>query len=466
MTETIVLFSILLAMIAVLIVLYSKKSRSHSEISEAYDGIYSKYKNVVDIDALVKEKESRIDELNVEITKLESEFSYKSAELNSDYKNKRTIFEKLVLEIQSLEEDLEMMDYGLYKPHFDYDTSEEYKKALSELRGAQKERVRAKQAAVCDTEWAVEGSKQKGKQQVNQYIRIMLRAFNGECDAAVANAKWNNVTKMEERISRSYHAINKVGSGMGIEIVNQYLDLKIDELHLAHEYQEKRYEEKEEQRRIREEMREEERARRELEKAQQEAEKEEQRYEKALEKARTEMLVATGDELDKLNEQIAQLEQQLESAHEQKERAISRAQLTKSGYVYVISNIGSFGDHVFKIGMTRRLEPMDRVRELGDASVPFTFDVHAMIFADDAPALENALHRSFEQKRVNMLNNRKEFFNVTLDEIEQIVSDNFGQMEFTKLAEAKEYRGTVALLQEGKEKEELELIAQFPDSLE
>jgi len=121
------------------------------------------------------------------------------------------------------------------------------------------------------------------------------------------------------------------------------------------------------------------------------------------------------------------------------------AQQTKSGHVYVISNIGSFGDNVYKIGMTRRLEPLDRVKELGDASVPFIFDVHAMIYSDDAPALENSLHKLFDSQRVNLVNSRKEFFKVTLEEIELQAKKTSSSVEFIKTAEAKDYNESKAI---------------------
>lgn len=454
------------AIISLLITLYIKKHNALKEKENDYNQIYNQYKDVVDLDRLIKDRENNIDKLNQDITELETEFKVKTTELNLDYKNKRSVYDQLMHEIELLEENLEMTSYGLYQPHYEFDTSEEYKQVLDGIRKSQKEMVKNKTAVVSHTEWTVDGSKTKGRQQVNQYIRIMLRAFNGECDAAVAKVTWNNITRMEERIRRSYDAINKVGTNMRIEITDKYLNFKMNELHLTHEYEQKKYEEKEEQRRIREDMKEEERAQRELEKAQIEAEKEEQRYEKALDKARKDVEKATGDKLTKLNEQIAQLEQQLEAAHEQKERAVSRAQVTKSGYVYVISNIGSFGDDVYKIGLTRRLEPMDRVKELGDASVPFTFDVHAMIFSEDAPGLENTLHRSFNDKRVNLVNQRKEFFNVSLDDIARVVQENHSEIEFTKLAEAKEYRETLARLREDLEKETETKVSTFPDELE
>jgi hypothetical protein len=142
------------------------------------------------------------------------------------------------------------------------------------------------------------------------------------------------------------------------------------------------------------------------------------------------------------------LEKKLEEAQANKERAIARAQMTRSGHVYVISNIGSFGEDVFKIGMTRRLDPMDRVRELGDASVPFQVDVHAVIYSEDAPNLENALHRTFHHRRINLVNYRREFFKATLDEIAEAVRNHHGDIEFTRLAEAKGYRQSLALIRE------------------
>lgn len=191
-------------------------------------------------------------------------------------------------------------------------------------------------------------------------------------------------------------------------------------------------------------MRDEIRAEREMEKAKAEAEKEQNKYEELLRRAVEQAERAQGEELERMNAQIALLRQQLDEVKE-KERKISEAQKTKAGYVYVISNIGSFGENVFKIGMTRRLEPQERVDELGDASVPFSFDVHAMIWSENAPDLETKMHREFENRRVNRINSRKEFFRVGLDEIESIAKKYKADVEFTKLAEAKEYRQSLAI---------------------
>ncbi|HEX2955531.1 MAG TPA: DUF4041 domain-containing protein, partial [Chitinispirillaceae bacterium] len=279
----------------------------------------------------------------------------------------------------------------------------------------------------------------------------MLRAFNGECDAALAKVRWDNAIKMEERIQKSFETINKSGEVNRSHITDEYLILKLNELRLTHEYQEKIKQEKDEQRQIQEEMREEENARKEIERAKEEAEKEEARYQKALEKAREEAQKVSGEKLDKLNDKVKQLEEKLKAAQELKERAISRAQITKSGHVYIISNIGSFGENIFKIGMTRRLEPMDRVKELGDASVPFPFDVHAVAYSENAPDLENRLHKQFETRRVNLVNNRKEFFSVSLDEIETWSKNSNIDLRLTKIAEAKDYRESMAIRAKGKD---------------
>ena len=304
--------------------------------------------------------------------------------------------------------------------------------------------MKSGRAAVCGTTWQVAGDAKAGQLMTKQYLTLILRAFNGECDAAVAKVAWNNIVKMEARIEKTYETINVMGGTMQMRITPDYLDLKLAELRLEYETDQKRHDELEEQRRIKEQMREEERAMREAEKAKQEAEAEEARYEKALEKARAELAQAKGDSLELLQQKIQHLDAALHKAHELKEKATSMAQLTRSGYVYVISNIGSFGENVFKIGMTRRLEPKDRIRELGDASVPFEFDVHALVYTEDAPSLENVFQVRFRDRAINLINPRKEFFSVSIDDIESVAKEIGGKFELTKLAEARDYRESLA----------------------
>jgi hypothetical protein len=363
----------------------------------------------------------------------------------SDMAAFQTSIDQLRAEFNALDEEANLQSFGFYKPRYAFADALSYQRKLDEIRECQKRMIRNKSAAVCPVEWAVNGSKVEGRKQINQTLKLMLRAFNGECDAAVAKVKSNNALVMETRIRKAHEAINGMAEVQTCHIASDYLNLKLEELFLAHEYQEKLQEEKEEQRRIREQIREEEVALRELEKARLDAEKEERRYSEALRKATEEAERAVGEKQQKLMWQVEELQRRLAEARTNKERAIAQAQLTRSGHVYVISNVGSFGEQVYKIGMTRRLDPMDRVKELGDASVPFPFDVHAIIYSDDAPALENKLHRLFHQRRINLVNERKEFFRVTIDEIARAVRENHGEIDITLAAEAAEYRKTVSM---------------------
>lgn len=231
-------------------------------------------------------------------------------------------------------------------------------------------------------------------------------------------------------------------------IAPTYVELRVQELRAVHEQRERIQAIKEEQRLIREQMREEEIAQREMERARQEAERDEARYAVALEKARQDAEWAQGAKQAELLERIAEMERLLTEAQTNRERAIARAQMTRSGHVYVISNIGSFGEHVYKIGMTRRLDPLDRIRELGDASVRFEFDVHAVIYAEDAPSLEAELHRVFDHRRVNLVNARKEFFHVDIQEIEREVRQRHADILLTRVASAEEFRKSAAILAE------------------
>lgn len=267
----------------------------------------------------------------------------------------------------------------------------------------------AKDATICPTTWTVDGSTAKGQTMINRQSKLTLRAFNGECEAAIANVRWNNFNAMEKRIQTAAEQINSANASMSLRINPEYIKLKLEELRLTHEYREKQKAEKEE----RAEMARAEREEKKLLAEAEAAEKKEREYQRLLDKARSEV----GADQAK----IAELEAQLAEAHAATERAKAMAEMTKSGYVYIISNIGSFGEDVVKIGLTRRLDPDDRVRELGDASVPFSFDTHAMIYSDEAPALEAALHREFADRRINTTNFRKEFFRVGLEEVEEAV---------------------------------------------
>lgn len=343
-------------------------------------------------------------------------------------------------EQQEYQIDAQIREFGLYQPSFNLEDSGRYKAALQENYERQKAMTRADEAARCQKTWAVDGDYQKGRRMTDQYLKLMLWAFNGECDALISQVRYDNVEKIKERVRKLFERINKLGQEKSCAITEAFLELKLQELALVHELNEKKQAEAEEQRMLREQMREEEKARRDLERVQQEAEREAARYQMALAKAQKEAEKAHGHKLATLQGEIERLGQLLTEANARKDKAISQAQLTKRGHVYVISNIGSFGENVYKIGMTRRLDPMERVDELGDASVPFRFDVHAMIFSDDAPRLESTLHRLLDHRRVNLVNPRKEFFSVTLEEVQRLVAAHHGEFQLTLVAEAEEYR--------------------------
>ncbi len=375
------------------------------------------------------------------VTSQKKELETLLSALRSSYKEKKAIFDGLVKEAAIYDEEIQLAELGFYKPHFEFDASQDYKDQIADVRGSQKQMVSGKTAIVCDEEWTVEGSRARGQTMTNRNIRLTARAFNNECDAAVSSVSWNNAQRMEQRIGKAFDAINKLNQTNRIRIDQAYRDLKIKELQLTYEYRQKRQEEKEEQAEVRRRMREEAKLLQESDKAI----NDEKKYEQLLERAKQEAAGATAENLESLQAKIAALTGDLKSAHEKSERAMSMAQKTKSGHIYIVSNIGSFGDDVYKIGMTRRLDPVDRVKELGDASVPFRFDIHAIIYAEDAPAVESALHNSFEAKRVNLVNNRKEFFHVSVGDVRDEVRKLFPGAEFTEVGEAQEYRETLAI---------------------
>jgi hypothetical protein len=320
-----------------------------------------------------------------------------------------------------------------------FDTSAEYAIALAANKDRQKEMISAGTAVVCSIEWTVNGSKREGETMSSRAIRMVLRAFNNECEVIIGKVTWKNYDASRERIRKSAEAINKLNESNHIGISDQYIKLKIDDLRLTYEERQRKREEQERLRDERAAAREEEKAQREIEAEIRRAMKEEGERLAALEKARAELAAATGAQLDRLNQRIIELEDLASRAHDAKERAISMAQQTRIGHVYIISNIGSFGEQVFKVGMTRRIDPMERIIELGDASVPFPFDVHALIFTQDAPGLERSLQQALEEYRVNRVNPRKEFFRVPAAKVKAILADKLPDLPFREEPEAQEY---------------------------
>jgi hypothetical protein len=271
-------------------------------------------------------------------------------------------------------------------------------------------------------------------------LEFILDAFLGKAETIIGKVKSDNYGKLKQELIDSYNLVNINGDAFGTQIKSEFLDLYQDKLKWASILQKIKKDQQEEQRRIRERMREEERVRKEAERVQKEALKEEEAVQKALAIAYEKMAKATEEQKAKYEQEIGELNRRVSEAEEKRQRAISMAQQTKMGHVYVISNIGSFGEDVFKIGLTRRLEPQDRIDELGDSSVPFEFDVHALIKSDDAPALEHMLHKHFVLNQVNKVNHRKEFFRVPLTKIREEVEKLGLEATWTMAAEAVQFK--------------------------
>lgn len=379
--------------------------------------------------------QDRINNLNTQINSMNADISQKQRNL-FDLDN--TIREKQSRIIQ-LDEQLYFEEFGLYKPKFDFVNSDQYKQRISQIRENEKMLIKNNRAVTGFSNWQVNGSTSQGRKLVKDTQKLLLRAFNNECDDAIEKVKYNNYELSVKRIHTSCDTISKLGKIMGISITNEYRNLKLTEITLAFEYRQMKQKEKEEQKALREQLREEAKLQKEIEAERKKLQKEETHYANALAKINL--------QLSKEPENVDLLEKQteLQNHFDEIQKAIKnvdyREANKKAGYVYVISNIGAFGENVYKIGMTRRLDPTERVYELGDASVPFNFDIHAMIFSDDAPKLEAALHKAFENKKLNMVNTRREFFKVSLDEIKTVVAQNYDKtVEFIDFPDAEQYR--------------------------
>uniref|UniRef100_A0A486XH82 UPF0325 protein YaeH n=1 Tax=Rheinheimera sp. BAL341 TaxID=1708203 RepID=A0A486XH82_9GAMM len=327
--------------------------------------------------------------------------------------------------------------YGLLDELAEMYSFEDAGQELKRARERTKLLVNSGRAAACDY---VEAHRSQTA------INFVIDAFNGKVDSILARGKTDNYGKLEAEIKDAFALVNQNGVAFrNARITDEYLAARIEELHWATAVHVIREAEKEEQRQIREQIREEEKARREFERAIKDAAKEEAAIQKAMEKMQAQLEKATEEQRAAFELQLSELQDKLAEAEAKNQRALSMAQQTKTGHVYVISNIGSFGENVYKVGMTRRLEPMDRVKELGDASVPFPFDVHAMIWSEDAPALERDLHRYFLRAQMNKVNPRKEFFRLNIEDIKAHVEGLGHQGSWTITAAAAQYRETLEI---------------------
>ncbi len=412
-----------------------ENERLRTQIKELENSKSQLQARVAELEAFLTPEHRDLVRLRGELEELNRTISYRRQDVSvliGEIEAKRA-------QITSFDEQIMFESFGLYTPRFNFAKAEYYKTRLDEIRKRQKIMISEGTAVTGNKSWTVNGSEPQGRKVLKDMQKLLLRAFNSECDDIVEKVKYNNFDNSVKRIRASRDAISKLGAIMSISITETYLNMKIDELTLANEYAIKKQEEKEAEKEARARLREEAKLLKEIEEERKRLEKEQTHYLNALAKLNTQL--AQNPNSPELNEKRLELEQHIADAEKAIKDVDYREANKRAGYVYVISNVGAFGENVYKIGMTRRLDPQERVDELGDASVPFAFDVHAMIFTDDAPALEAALHRAFEDKKVNMVNPRREFFHVTLDEIKAVIRQNYDKtVEFTDIPDAEQWR--------------------------
>lgn len=368
-----------------------------------------------------------------------SELEQRLAELQRAVRDLTEEHARLQAQVIETRDVVMLQEVGMYEYAHPLDSSAVMKDMLARLDQEIESAMKSGRAVTGTNKWAINGSERDGAKMVGDFCKLMLRTYNTEVDNLVRTLKPYSLKAAVERLQKSRAAISKLGSSMKIEITDGYHALRVKELELTADYLAKLAEEKEREREERARLKEEETARREYEREQARLEKEKAHYELALNALRL-----RGDA-----PAIAEAEQKLGEIQSAIEGVVTRSANIRAGYVYVISNIGSFGETVVKIGMTRRLDPMDRVRELGDASVPFRFDVHAVIFSDDAVSLENALHARFAAQRVNFVNAHREFFRASpLDVKEALLTLQGSLLTFVETPEALEWHQSQSRLRE------------------
>lgn len=375
-----------------------------------------------------------VDGARKELIKLKNKY-----EMN---KNDLLELEKKVIETAN---EVDIQEAGFYELDFDIATSTEYKTAMIKLQDSQKKMVKNKSACEFSSNITWNSSLADGRKMVRQSVKMKLWSFNTHCDNVIVKVTYRNRDLSERKIRRAFEILN---ANDNLSLISyDYLHLKLEELDATFKYKEQLEHEKDLLREQREHEREEKKLQQEIARERAKIEKDETHINTELARLQK-LLFEERNDRQTLQKEVDGLEQKLQKLNARKEEVDFREAHAKAGYVYVISNVGAFGKDVIKIGVTRRLEPIQRINELGDASVPFRFDVHALIFSDQAFMLEKALHERFSRQRVNQVNGRKEFFQVPLEEVRKAIIQEFsgGSVEFHMRPEAKEFRQSVEKL--------------------
>lgn len=346
--------------------------------------------------------------LELAIKELESS----KAALHSDLDALKKEIEQEKFDLVEVNEQKILQDVGIYQFNHPLAHASDYKESLKSCRDARKAELKRELEQTKETDWKVNNSVVQGRKMLRQTTKLMLEAYNAALENCVLTLKPFTLDRAIDRMDKTRERIRKNGQVLGVEVSDTYHRLSIRELELTADYLVKKEEEKEALRAEKEREREESQARREYEAEKKRLQKEKDLHLRALAK----MAVERAEERAELERKIGGLD---DAIHEVEEREAN----IRTGFVYVISNVGSFGQDIIKVGLTRRLDPLDRVRELGDASVPFKFDVHALIFSHDAVSLEKELHERLADVRVNAVNQRREFFYATPEQVQKIVEE-------------------------------------------
>ncbi|MEU6189247.1 DUF4041 domain-containing protein [Nocardia sp. NPDC047038] len=328
----------------------------------------------------------------------------------------------------TVDDALVLQEVGIYEYHHPLENADSYKQALAELRADVREAVKTSEAIVVAKKFSFNNSLAEGRRLTADLSKLMLRAYNAEAENCVRTIRAGNLDTAKRRLDKAAKDIEKIGAAMQMHVSTAYHALRVKELELTADYMMKVQEEREAAREERERLREERKVEQELAAERERLEKEQAHYRAVLQR-----LTAAGQDTRDIEDQLTRITEAIAQND-------YRAANIRAGYVYVISNIGAFGPNVVKIGLTRRLEPLDRVRELGGASVPFPFDVHAVYFSDDAVTLESELHKEFASARLNHANPRREFFFASPEEVRRVLAKKVGNLlDYNDSPEATQY---------------------------
>lgn len=435
------------------------KIAKEKELKEYDEQISKLNRKKEKIEIIINSKQDVLKEITSELDNYGEKVSLKKS-IENDKKELSKLHQQiddLKKQVISYDDQINIESYGLYTPHYSFTSSPEYKEKLDNIRALQRSMIKNNKAGLITHQMLFNNSVAEGKKMQRENIKQLIRTFNVECEAAINKATISNMSRIEQRIKKSFETLNKLNERNLIVLSKRYLNLKLDELHLSFEYAQKKEEEKEILREEREKEKEERKVQAEIAKqrkaVEQERKKQAEHYKQAeaLLKEKMQNVDENDEKFKSLQAEVAKLKEQLAELDKKETSLDYRENHSTAGYVYIISNIGAFGKNVFKIGVTRRLDPLARIKELSSASVPFKFDVHALIFSDDAYKLESNLHNYFDKYRVNKVNNRKEFFGITIHQVKDALDKYYNRtFDFHEIPEAEEYRKSLELMEQEK----------------